>query len=42
MDEKMERLEQLISTHKEKLLEMKLIPEIWVRKEGSNVWSEWI
>ena len=41
MDENMEKLESLLLQFQEKLLKMRLLPEVWVRSHGSNQWRRW-
>jgi hypothetical protein len=41
MDEKLEKLETLLLRFREQFLRMSLLPEVWVRSQGSNLWRHW-
>ncbi len=42
MDDNLEKLELLLSLYREKLLQMRLYPEVWVMPHGSNIWRRWV
>lgn len=42
MDGNLEKLELLLFLYREKLLQMRLYPEVWVMPHGSNIWRRWV